>query len=321
MDFHQLRIFIEVARQKNFSKAADTIYLTQPTVSSHIKALEEEIGVLLFDRTQRELQLTSAGKTLFQYAQQLISIKEEAFSAVQEEYHTIKGHLELAASSVPGAYILPRLMKDFSTKYPEVTFAVTLRDSKQIHENIRDYTYNLGFVGEAVKSNDLEEIKLLQDDLVLVTAPGIILPGEKASTKEMNTPQLYEIDLHSSTNSESFLELPFILRETGSATRQVFENALQKFYGDKKVNINVLAYLESQEAIKEAVKNGLGVTVISLHAIRSEVEAATLKAYRIPALQIKRDFYLIYHKNRVFSPLYNSFLKHSIAYFQQIFDF
>lgn len=320
MDFHQLRIFIEVARQKNFSKAADSIYLTQPTVSSHIKALEEEIGVLLFDRTQRELQLTQAGKILFQYAQQLLSIKEEAFFAVQQEYQSIKGHLELAASSVPGAYILPPLMKGFLTKHPDVTFAIVLRDSQQIHENVRDYTYNLGFVGEATKSDALEEIELLQDDLVLIAAPEINLPGEKPPSQELECfkPQIYEYDLHAANNSTAFLQLPFILREPGSATRMVFENALQKFYGDPKIDLNVLAYLENQEAIKEAVKNGLGLTMISLHAVNDEIQAGLLKAYRIPALQIHRNFYLIYHKNRVFSPLYNAFLQYCIGYFISI---
>ncbi len=343
MDFHQLRIFIEVARQKSFSRAAENIFLTQPTVSAHIKALEEEVGAPLLDRSQRELQLTGAGKVLFQYAQQLLGIKEKALFAIQQEYRVIKGHLELAASSVPGAYILPELMSSFLEEYPGVTFAVMLRDTRQVYESIKDYTYDLGFVGEPVRPNELAQIRLLKDELVLVAAPGTRLPGEKPPQKEEgqpenggqgkllggkdggedlvnNTraplPQLFAIDLKAGTNQEKFLEIPFILREPGSATRVVFENALHKFYGREGAAPYVVAYLESQEAIKEAVKTGLGVTVISRKAVHEELAAGLMKGYRLLDLRLKRNFYLIYRKNRIFSPLSKAFLEHCINHFK-----
>jgi len=341
MDFHQLRIFIEVARQKNFSRAAEKIFLTQPTVSAHIKALENEVGTPLLDRNQRELQLTGAGKVLFQYARQLLGIKEKALFAIQKEYRIIKGHLEIAASSVPGAYILPGLMKSFMEKYPGVTFAVMLRDTRQVYESISDYIYDLGFVGEPACLDGLAQIKLLKDELVLVAAPGTCLPGEKppqqinsiAENKKQgiiseggassNFPenkqepifQLFALDLESGSNREKFLKTPFIMREPGSATRDVFENALQKFYGQKEAALNVVAYLESQEAIKEAVKAGLGVTVISCRAVNEELANGLMKGYRLPDLGLERNFYLIYRKNRIFSPLNQAFLDHCVNHF------
>ncbi|MGI5823828.1 MAG: LysR substrate-binding domain-containing protein [Dethiobacteria bacterium] len=341
MDFHQLRIFIEVARQKSFSRAAEKIFLTQPTVSAHIKALENEVGTPLLDRDQRELQLTGAGKVLFQYAQQLLGIKEKALFAIQKEYRIIKGHLEIAASSVPGAYILPGLMQGFLEKYPGVTFAVMLRDTRQVYESISDYTYDLGFVGEPARPDGLAQIKLLKDELVLVAAPGTCLPGEKPSQIENSAKgkkkqemvsvgrdsssfpehrrepvfQLFELVLTSGTNREKFLQTPFIMREPGSATRDVFENALQRFYGQKEVALNVVVYLESQEAIKEAVKTGLGVTVISRRAVKEELANGLLKGYRLPDLLLARSFYLIYRKNRIFSPLSQAFLDHCVNHF------
>lgn len=322
MDFHQLRIFIEVARQKSFSRAAEIIFLTQPTVSAHIKALENEVGTPLLDRNQRELQLTGAGKVLFQYAQQLLSIKEEALFAIQKEYRIIKGHLEIAASSVPGAYILPGLMRSFIEKYPGVTFAVMLRDTRQVYENISDYIYDLGFVGEASHPDGLDQVKLVKDELVLVAAPGTCLPGEKPPQqvngfKNEREPvfQLFELDLMAATNREKFLKVPFIMREPGSATRDVFENALQKFYSQKEAVLNVVVYLESQEAIKEAVKTGLGVTVISRRAVNEELANGLMKGYRLPDLRLERSFYLIYRKNRIFSPLSQAFLDHCVNHF------
>ncbi len=314
MDFHQLKIFVEVARQKNFSRAAEKIFLTQPTVSTHIKTLETEIGAPLLDRSQRDLQLTSAGKVLFQYAQQLLSIKEKALFAIKQDYQIIKGHLEIAASSVPGTYILPKLMQGFLENHPEVTFAVMLRDTRQVYESIKDYTYDLGFVGEPSPFCELKQIKLSKDELILIAAPGTILPGEKPQQKK-SSPPLFEIDLKSTEVSHVLLETPFLIREPGSATRVVFENALKKFYRKKEVALNVIAHLESQEAIKEFVKTGLGVTVISHKAVKEELTTGLMKGYRLPDLRLKRNFYLIYRKNRIFSPLSQVFLDYCINHF------
>ena len=185
MDFHQLRVFVEVARQKSFSRAAEKIFLTQPTVSAHIKSLEKEIGIPLLVRGQRELQLTDAGKVLFQYAQQLLNLERKAVFAIQQEYHIIKGNLEIVASSVPSSYILPGLMKDFLKKYPLVTFSAKHWDTEQVFENILNFNYELGFAGEPVRSNKLNQIQLLKDNLILVAAANVSLPGEKRTENKI----------------------------------------------------------------------------------------------------------------------------------------
>lgn len=309
MDFHQLRVFLEVAKQKSFSRAAEVIFLSQPTVSAHIKSLETEIGVPLLDRCQRELQLTKAGKILFQYAHQLLDIKKKALFTIQEKYRIVEGHLELAASSVPGAYILPGLMKSFLEQHPQVTFALTLHDTGLVYQQVCNYTHSLGFVGEPAPVDELEQIELAEDELVLVTDPGTELEGKKSG------PGLPEIDLKSDSDFETFIKLPFILREPGSATRTLFEKAIRKFNQGQKVPLNTVAYLESQEAIKEAVKAGLGVTVISQQAVQEELAGGLMKGYRLPDLQLQRYFYLIYRKNRIFSPLTQAFLDHCRTYF------
>ncbi len=307
MDFHQLKVFVEVARQKSFSRAAENIFLTQPTVSVHIKALEDEMGTQLLDRSQRELQLTAAGKVLVRYAKQLLDIKEEALFAIQKERRMIKGHLEIASSSVPGAYLLPAMMRSFLESYPAVTFAVMLRDSRQVFEYVRDYSYDLGFVGEPALPDGLGQIKLQQDELVLIAAPGTRLPGEKA------VPPLFELDLKDGQNAAELLKIPFVMREPGSATRMFFESALEEFFGQNRVVLQVAAYLESQEAIKEAVKAGLGVTAISRSAVSEELAAGLIKVYRLAGLRLERNLYLIYHRDRVLSPLSQAFLDHCVS--------
>lgn len=314
MDFHQLRVFIEVARQKSFSRAAESIFLTQPTVSAHIKALENEIGTPLLDRSQRELQLTEAGNILFQYAQQLLGIKEKALSSIQAEYQIIQGQLEIAASSVPGAYLLPGLMLSFRQQYPEVTFSVLLRDTKQVLQSVNDFTYDLGFVGEPVQRDGLEQVKLIDDELVLIAAPQtpfpVKSPAEPGSPAEPPGSLLPEIEI------SSCLDMPFLMREPGSATRMVFEKALKKRY-NKNVRFKVIAYLESQEAIKEAVKAGLGLTVISRKAVEEEISAGSLAGYRLLDINVERHFYLIFKKNRILPPLSRVFLDHCTDYFNR----
>ncbi|RJX29122.1 MAG: LysR family transcriptional regulator [Dethiobacter sp.] len=303
MDFHQLRVFIEVARQKSFSRAAENIFLSQPTISAHIKTLENEVGTPLLDRSQRELQLTEAGKILFQYAQELLEIKEEALSAIQNEYKIVKGHLEIAASSVPGAYLLPGLLKSFRREYPGVTFSVLLRDTKQVLQSIKDYTYDLGFTGEPGTQEGLGQVKLTEDNLILIAPRETKLPVTGETGLQFPTVEL-----------KACLNFPFILREPGSATRKVFEKALKKHFKNN-IALNVIGYLESQEALKEAVKAGLGLTVISRKAVEEELRTGVLDGYELQDLPLKRNFYLIFRKKRILPPLSQAFLRFTVKYF------
>ncbi|MDO9533807.1 MAG: selenium metabolism-associated LysR family transcriptional regulator [Bacillota bacterium] len=308
MDFHQLRIFVEVTRLKGFSRAAENIFLSQPTISAHIKTLENEIGAPLFDRSQRELHLTDAGKILFKYAQELLEIKEEALSAIEKEYKIISGHLEIAASSVPGAYLLPGLLASFHRQHPEITFSVMIRDTKQVIQSIKDYTYSLGFTGEPGTQEGLEQVKLVEDELILIAPKGTNLPVTDQNTYPLLTTQL-----------SSILQMPFILREPGSATRKVFEKTLKKHSG-KNITLNIIGYIESLDTIKEAVKAGLGLTVISKIAVEEELRAEMIEGYRLQDLPIKRNFYLTYRKKRILPPINQAFLEFTVQYFTKKID-
>ncbi len=315
MDFHQLKIFVEVARQKNFSRAAENIFLSQPTVSAHIKALEDEVGAPLFDRSQRKLQLTGSGRILFKYACELLELEEKALWAIQEKHRIVKGHLQIAASSVPGAYLLPELLFSFQRKYPGVTFSVPFRDTNQVLESILDYSCDLGFTGDPGKQEGLGHLMLAEDNLILIAPPGTNLPlvedpapGEaEALAPDPGIP---------ATELKYCLKMPFILREPGSATRRVFEEALKKHPQQNNI-LSVSSYIESQEAIKEAVKKGLGLTVISMLAVREELKAKLLEGYRLRDLPLKRNFYLVYRKKRILPPVSRTFLEFTLAYFRK----
>lgn len=310
MDFHQLRVFLETAKEKSFSRAAENIFLSQPTVSAHIKNLEKEVGTPLFDRSSRELELTEAGDILYRYAGELLNLKEEALSSIQQETQVIKGHLEIAASSVPGAYLLPGLFLAFRQSYPEVSFSVLMRDTRQVIKCIKDYTYNLGFIGETPKDEDIEAIYLMRDQLILITPPEANLcTGDREGRGEEGA-GLPEVEL------SRCQELPFILREPGSATRLAFERAFKKRFGREEA-LHVVAYMESQEAVIEGVKKGLGSTVISRHAADSALKAGAVRGYRLKDVPMERSFYLILRRKRALPPLTQVFLDFTRDYFQE----
>ena len=303
MDFHQLKIFLEVARRKSFTRAAESSFLSQPTVSAHIKKLEDEVGTLLLNREKRELELTTAGKILFQYGQELLETKARALSAIQEEQRIVKGHLEIAASSVPGTYILPCLLQAFLREHPEVTFSVLLRDTEQVLHCVKDYSYELGLAGESGEREGLGQIKLMEDELILVSSPEIKLP--MVEQKEGIIPTVALRDC---------IALPFLFREAGSATRMIFEKALKKQSGEA-ISLKVLGYLEGQEAIKRAARAGLGLTVISKKAVEGELKAGLLKGYLLENIPLKRSFYLVFRKKSIIDPLNKAFLQFTSQYF------
>ncbi len=305
MDFHQLKIFLEVARRKNFTRAAENLFLSQPTVSMHIKKLEREVGTPLLVRDKEGLKLTESGKILYCYGQQLLETKGQALSAIQDERRIVKGHLEIAASSVPGAYLLPRLLQSFCQKYSEVTFSLLLRDTRQVLQSVKDYTYYMAFTGEPGLRKGLGQISLVEDELIVVASPKIKIP-----TPEQASTALPEVALH------DCCDLPFLLREPGSATRMVFEKALKK-QSVKNIDLNIIGYLESQEAIKEAAKAGLGITVISQKAVEDELKAGLLKGYKLKGIPIKRNFYLVFRKQSIFPPLNKAFFQFAREYFHR----
>ncbi len=305
MDFHQLNIFLEVARQKSFTRAAENLFLSQPTVSVHIRKLEEELETPLFKRTKNGFELTESGKLLFHYGQQLLATKAEALSAISEESRMIKGHLQIAASSVPGAYLLPRLLQDFCGRHPDVTFSLLLRDTRQVLASVADCTYDLGFTGEPGSRSRLGQVKLVEDQLILVAAPCLQaeIPVSKGDSQGLPLVSLHDCLTH-----------PFLLREPGSATRTVFEDALKKLAAGLE-SLKVIGYLESQEAIKEAAKAGLGLTVISQRAVRDELETGLLKGYQLKELSLKRYFYLVFRNESILPPLSRAFFQFACDYF------
>lgn len=293
MDFRQIEAFVYVVRFNSFSKAADAIFLTQPTVSSHISSLENELGVKLIDRSGKEVEPTNAGKIFYDYANNLVNIRDQAVFTLSEFSKKIEGKVEIAASTVPAEYLLPKLMIGFRSNFNNISFSVDQLDSNQVIDELLEKRYELGMVGTVIENSKLDYHRLVEDRLVLA-AP---------CNKKFNALSSDTLTFDSIKNES------FIYRESGSGTRKEFEKILIN-HGINPSSINVAAQFNSIDAIKQAVSQGLGVSIMSYISIEDYVKFGQIKAFDIEGFNLKRAFYMVTHKKRPLSPVNSVFLKY-----------
>ncbi len=283
MDIEQIRAFVNVASLRSFSEAAEKMFISQPSVSVRIKALEEELGVLLLDRSKaREPVLTEAGQIFLDYAHSIINLQEECREKLSGQREEATGLVYIGASTVPGIYVLPQLLADFKKSAGSIEFNVNILDTSAVLEGILNYSYDLGFVGLVKEDDRLTYISLAEDELVLCARPGLI--PRPAYEKGVAVELLFKYHL--------------LMREKGSATRQLLEKKLAETDFDLEIMPGV-TYINNLEGIKQAVKEGLGVTVISERSARDLVSSGAAEVFPIRDVNLKRELYLVYHRSRV----------------------
>lgn len=288
MDLWQLKIFCKVVELKSFSKAGESIHLSQPTVSSHIKDLEAYFDCRLIDRLSKEAVPTKAGELLFGYARRMLALKDEADAAMAEFNGKIEGKLAVGGSTIPGTYLLPRVIGGFSKLYPEVKISLLIGDTQQIISDVVAGIIELGIVGAKIREDRIIQNKLVEDDLRL------IVPANHAWSGK------------ASVSVKKLLKEPFIVREPGSGTLKSLEQSLTQ----KKISLTdltIVSELGSTEAVRQGIKGGLGVSILSTLAVSDDLQAGRLMALNVEGLNLKRNFYLIRHKQRTPSPLGRSF--------------
>lgn len=298
MDFKQLEAFVSVAKYGSFSKAARELFLTQPTISSHIQNLEKELDTVLFNRNNKYITLTKSGEILYDNAISILNNCKKAIYDIKEYSGNIEGIIDIASSSIPETYILPNFIKSFSNKYPNVKFSISHYDSQYAISEVLNERVSFGFIGSKTFNSQIEYIDILSDELVLIAPLNLNIENENGyiDIKEINS-------------------LKFIMRKDGSGTKNLTFNILKKnnFNID---DLNVIAYVESNETIKEMVKIGLGVSFVSFNSIKDYIKSNEIKYYRIKNIKFDRKFYFIYSKKKVFNPLEDKFLNSIYEYFK-----
>jgi len=291
MEFKQIESFIEVVNASSFSRAAEKMYLTQPTLTNHIQTLEEELGTQLFNRSNKKIKLTISGSKFYAHALNLVNLRDKVKVDMNDQVELIDGSLQISTSSIPGQYILPYIISDFIACHSKVKFNINHKNSTKVIEEIEAGYVNYGFVGDKLHNNEcLEYIDFYEDKLVIITP--------------LNN-KYSEIDV---LTMDTFLSEKIIIREEGSSTRKYFENALNK-NGIDINDLNILSCIEDNETIKKLVELGAGISIMSELAVKKEIELGLIKSFSIEELELKRKFYYVYHKKRYFTLLDNEFKK------------
>ena len=289
MDLWQLNIFCKVIELKGFSRAGKAVHLSQPTISSHIKDLENHFGCQLIDRFGKEAIPTKAGELLYNYARRMIALRDETETAMAEFHGKIKGRLVIGGSTIPGGYILPRLIGVFTNKYPEVTVSLIIGDTEKIIEDTIAGVPELGVVGAESTDKRIMQERLINDEMRL------IVPAQHKWAKEKRV------------KLEMLFTEPFILREHGSGTlRTITLSLAEKGYSTQ--DLNIIAEMGSTASVIQGIKGNVGISILSSIAVAEELQAGTLKALSIQGLNLKRSFYLTRHRHRSISPLCKAFI-------------
>jgi LysR family transcriptional regulator, transcriptional activator of the cysJI operon len=276
----QLQIFKTVVEKESFSLAAQELHMTQSSVSQQIRALETYFGAKLFDRLHRRIFVTEAGNALYPYAVSLERLYQEARDTMSGQRELVTGHLSVSASLTIGEYLLPKLLVQFNTLYPQVHIEMSIENTERVIGKIVDGTAGVGFVEGLYKPvPTLEETCCRGDDLV------IIAPASSATTSCAPVPLV------------GLINEKWVLREPDSGTRRVFENFLAK-NGCIPSTLNVIMELSSTEAIKNAVMAGVGLGVMSRLAVLNELKRGELKVTTLREGTIDRRFRMLRNKGK-----------------------
>ena len=293
--FRELEIFCKVVELESFSKAAEAVFLAQASVSERISSLEKKIGVRLLDRMGRKVIPTAAGELLHKHATLIMEMKETARMEFEKFLGLDQGEISIGGSTIPGEYILPDLIGRFKRKFPRLSVKLTIADSSEIERRVLAGDLEIGVIGSQSPQANLICQKLWADELVLAVPAAHPWAGRKSvSVKELR-------------------KTPFIIREKGSGTLEILETYLRESGQGGTSDFQVTACFGSSTAVKEGIKSGLGVSIISSRAIHTEVEAGHLKGIGIQGISMSRNFFLIRNKLRIASPACKALLDFLMA--------
>ncbi len=274
----RLQVFHTVARLLSFTKAAESLHMTQPAVTFQVRQLEEYFNTRLFDRTHNRISLTEAGERVYEYADRIFTLYGEMENAVRELTGEVSGVLLIGASTTVAEYMLPALLGEFKARYPEVGIRLQVANTDGIVSMVENNVIDLGVVEAPVANKNLVVETCRLDPMVLIVPPG----HELARTEGVPTDRL--------------LDFPYVCREEGSGTREVIADSLVEA-GLDPCNLNVVMELGSPEAVKGAVEAGMGVSIISRSTIAKELALGTLVAVDLTP-PIVRPFSFVHQKQK-----------------------
>ena len=289
MEFKQLEAFVAVVDYGSFSEAARRLYLTQPTISAHVRSLEEELHTRLIIRTTKKTSVTTKGYQLYDSAVRMLEIRNnllENFTGVQ------KHMIDLSASTIPSSYLLPEILASYGKTHPDVYFHSIQTDSEDSINRVLDGTIDLALVGNNTRDENCIFVPFCQDELVIAT------PVNSHYLELKNN----AVTFH------DFIKDPIIIREKGSGTKKEMDLFLEK-NGIIPGNLNVVARMNDLESIKKSIVNGLGISILSSRSVTDLQKTKQILVFPLGEPTHKRSFYIVYSKNRILKPHVKQFIQ------------
>lgn len=288
MNLNLFKTYVRVVETQNLSKTADDFGISQPAVTKQIQSLEDIFGVLLLERSGRKLKPTEAGEILYNHAREVIKAVEKTERAMEDLAESRKGSLYLGASTIPGQYILPYLIKIYKDKFTSISISMDIGDTEKIFNRIAERELDMGIVGAWINNRKVDGFQWLEDELVVIV------------------PENHRLAQNSAVKLNSLLHERWIFREKGSGTRKGVETLLAA-HGIRKEDLNIYMEAGSTEAVLAMVESGMGISVVSRWAIK-RIEQRKMKAITLDEIDAKRYLYVIYPRQKVRRKTVNNFL-------------
>ena len=275
MDFKQLQSFVSVVEYGSFTRAAEQLFVSQPTVSAHIRALEEELKTALIVRTTKSIRVTQMGKCVYDDAVSILRMKDHMLQTCAVDQKAI---LRVAASTIPASYILPEILPEFGRRYPQVYFGIHRLDHTGVLTGVEQGRYDIGF-STSRPEETLTCLPVCKDRMVLITPVA---------------PEYLQMHAQGETPIDHLLAQPIILREkTGSGQKQSDRYLTDLGYDEQR--LKVVARANDQETVKNLVAGGMGVSLISYRAARNFIEEKRVLCFELP-VQSEKTIYLVCRK-------------------------
>ena len=289
MEFKQLEAFVAVVDYGSFSEAARKLYLTQPTISAHVRSLEEELHTKLILRTTKKTTITTRGYQLYDSAVRMLEIRNNLL----ENFTSVKKHMiDLAASTIPSSYLLPEILAAFGKTHPDIYFHSIQADSAESINRVLDGTADLALVGQNTRDETCVFLPFCQDELVIATPITSHYLGLQ----------------NKSVTFEDFIKDPIIIREKGSGTKKEMDLFLEQI-GVTPSDLNVIARMNDLEGIKKSIVNGLGISILSARSAIDLQKTKQILLFPLEESAHKRTFYIVYSKNRILKPHVRQFIR------------
>ena len=284
VSLRQLRVFEAVARQLSYTRAADELHLSQPAVSMQVRQLEDEVGLPLFEKLGRTIDLTEAGQALYHYSRSINRSLQEMEEVLESLKGVSRGRLSVAVASTVN-YFAPRLLAAFHLRYPGINLKLDVTNRERLVRQLEANSVDMVMMGQPPEAVDVESEVFMTNPLVVIAPPEHPLVGEHAIPLSRLSTEI------------------FVMREPESGTRQ----AMERFFAENRVPIRHGMQMTRNEAIKQAVRAGLGLSVVSLHTIELELETGRLVILDVDGFPVERQWHLVYRRGKRLSPAARAF--------------